>query len=438
MHFAFPRLRVGLLAVLLAGRLAVPLAVAASSRADAVFVEPTGTIELRDALGAALLGNPELHAFSEEVRAREARALQEGRFPNPALDVESENVGATRGAAFARTETTLSLAQLVELGGKRAKRVRVAELERDLASWDYEARRVSVLAAVTKAFVAALAAQERLALADELITIATRSVGSVSGQVRAGAVSPVETDRARVALDRTRLERIELEHELQAARSDLAASWGSTRVSFTALRGDLTAIAEPPPLAQLLARVDANPDLARWTSEVAQRRAALDVERTRAIPDLTARAGLRHLNEDDAATAVLELSLPLPVFDRNQGGIAAAHHRVLKAEAEHALADATIRAALTRAYENLHAAFDQVITLRDEVIPRAQNVFRRIQEDYAGGLFRYLEVLDAQRTLFELRDQYLQSLASYHGARAEVERLTGPTAPQHSPAKEKP
>jgi cobalt-zinc-cadmium efflux system outer membrane protein len=240
-------------------------------------------------------------------------------------------------------------------------------------------------------------------------------------------VSPIEEDRARVALERARLERVQLEHGLRAAEVDLAATWGSSRVAFASLHGDLAAVTAPPPLAHFLERVDANPDLARWSTELEQRRAALDLERAHAIPDVTARLGARHLNEDDAGTAVVELSIPLPIFDRNQGGIAEARHRVAKAEAERAAADTSVRGALTRAYETLHAAFDQVTTLRDDVIPRAETVFRRIREDYARGLFRYLEVLAAQRTLFEVRSQYLQTLAGYHGALADVERLSGTT-----------
>ncbi|MCC6847364.1 MAG: TolC family protein [Deltaproteobacteria bacterium] len=418
---------------------AVVVAFAATpARAASEFVEPTGVVTLREAARAALLGNPDLRAFAAEIRARDARAVQAGLPPNPALAAESENLAATRSGAFARAETTVSLAQLLELGGKRAKRRRAALLERDLADWDYESHRALVLSTVTKAFVAALAVQQRLALADELIRIADASVETVGAQVRAGAVSPIEQDRARVAGDRARLERVQLEHEVRAARAELAATWGGSRVAFVGLRGDLAVVAPPPPIEHFLARVEDNPALARWTAELEQRRAALAIERARAIPDLTARVGVRHLNEDDAVAAVAELSFPLPIFDRNQGGIAEAGHRVAKAEAERAAAEAAVRSTLARAYETLHAAFDQVVTLRDAVIPRAEAVFRGVQGNYARGLFRYLEVLDAQRTLFELRGQYLQTLATYHGALAEVERVSGAAVVEPAPGRETP
>jgi cobalt-zinc-cadmium efflux system outer membrane protein len=381
---------------------------------------------LRDAVAAALVQSPELAAFSAEVRAREAAALQAGLLPNPVLRTDLEDFGGSgRRAAFHSAQTTISLAQLVELGGKRAKRRRVASLEADLAGWDYEARRATVLAEVTKAFVGVLAAQERLALADELVRVAAASVRTVGDQVRAGAVSPIEQERAEVALDRERLERVQLEHDLAAAKATLAAAWGARTVTFTAVRGDLAHVTAPPPEAEFLATVDANPDLARWATELAQRAAALDLAKARRIPDLTVGVGGRHFDEDDTSGAVVELSIPLPIFDRNQGGIAEAHERLAKAKAEQAAAEAAVRSALGRAYQDLHAAWDRVVSLRDRVIPRARAVFRGADDAYQRGLYRWLEVLDAQRTLFAVRDQYIQALAAYHVARADVERLSG-------------
>jgi cobalt-zinc-cadmium efflux system outer membrane protein len=95
---------------------------------------------LRQALALALLQNPELRAFAWDVRAAEARTLQAGLRPNPELGLEVENIAGTgvlQGGQSA--ETTLRLNQVIELGGKRARRLQVAAVERDLAAWDYEA-----------------------------------------------------------------------------------------------------------------------------------------------------------------------------------------------------------------------------------------------------------------------------------------------------------
>jgi cobalt-zinc-cadmium efflux system outer membrane protein len=154
---------------------------------EPVAEEPAGELTLRDALSASLLRNPELAAFSWEVRIREARALQAGALPNPELSVEVENVAGT-GAYHGsdRSESTLALGQRLELGGKRSKRRRVAELDARMAGWDYELGRVAVFADVVDAFANVLAAQRELELSEELLVLARASLDSVSRQVRAG------------------------------------------------------------------------------------------------------------------------------------------------------------------------------------------------------------------------------------------------------------
>src|SRR5262245_60728610 len=109
--------------------------------------EPRGVIRLQQVLTLTLLRNPELAAFSFDMRAAEARALQAGIWPNPQLGVEVENVAGTGSTTkgVRAAETTLQLSQLIELGGKRAKRMRLAGLERELTSWDYEVKRLDVL-----------------------------------------------------------------------------------------------------------------------------------------------------------------------------------------------------------------------------------------------------------------------------------------------------
>src|SRR6185369_8254891 len=109
-------------------------------------IEPTGELRLRTALDLALERSPDLQSVSWEIRARDARALQAGRLPNPQLHAEIENIGGSGDhQGVEDTETTVRLSQLIELAGKRGKRQRVADLGTTLAIWDYEAKRLHVL-----------------------------------------------------------------------------------------------------------------------------------------------------------------------------------------------------------------------------------------------------------------------------------------------------
>ena len=95
------------------------------------IVEPTGAITLRKALALALMHNPELKAYSWDIRISQARELQAGLWPNPEFGVEVEDVGGSGElSGFDAAETTIQLSQLIELGGKSDKRVKVASLEK--------------------------------------------------------------------------------------------------------------------------------------------------------------------------------------------------------------------------------------------------------------------------------------------------------------------
>ena len=147
--------------------------------------EPTGDITLRQALALALMHNPELKAFSWDVRASQARQLQASLWPNPEIEVEVEEVGGTRQrSGFDTAETTIQLSQLIELGGKRSKRTKLASLEKELAGSDYEAKRLDVFTEVTSSFIEVLAAQHRLGLTNELLQLSEDLLDTVTKRSR--------------------------------------------------------------------------------------------------------------------------------------------------------------------------------------------------------------------------------------------------------------
>lgn len=188
------------------------------------FDEPTGAMTLSQALTLALVRNPELRAYSWEVRARESMALQAGLPPNPEISFELEDFGGTGSVeGFDGTEATILLSQLVPLGGKLSKRRKVAAFNTDLAVWDYEAVRLNVLTQTALAFLNLLATQERLALGLELVSLAQRVHTVVSERARAGEISPIQAKRSKVALSQTKIELERTKRELEAAKTQLAS-----------------------------------------------------------------------------------------------------------------------------------------------------------------------------------------------------------------------
>ena len=389
--------------------------------------EPDGDLSLRDALRLAVAGSPELAGFAWSVRSAEAEQLQAGLLPNPEVEIEYENFAGTGEFRGTRAlETTIALGQLVELGGKRGKRVRVASADRRLAGWDYEAKRIEVLSAVTKRFIAVLTAQKQEKLTAEDLSLAVKMLETVKKLIAAGKVQPTERPKADVAVAMGRIELRRAQRQVLSARGALAATWGSAEAKFRRVVGRLDQTAAIPPVDRLAALLADNPAIARWNDELIQRQAALALAEAGGVPDVTVGAAYRHMREteDNDRAMVLTLSVPVPIFDRNQGEIRKARFEISKARADRRSAEVSLRAELEEAYQNLATAHGEAVALRDEVLPAAKSAFATAVKVFELGRAGYLDVLDGQRTLIEVRGKHLSALAAYHQAVADVERLT--------------
>ena len=393
---------------------------------EIAITEPTGTITRAEALALALVHNPGLQVFPYSLRAAEARTVQAGLRPNPELQVELEEFG-DRGerSGLDAAETTIQIGQPVELGDKRARRTRVAIEGKALVQWDYESARLDVVREVSLAFTEVLAAQERLALAERLLELSQQAESAVAQRVQAGRDSPVDAMRAGVALSESRIQRQKAEKALAVARRNLAATWGSRKPAFTAVAGSWYDMMQLPFIDQSVDAIADNPDVARWQSEQRSRRAALDLEKAKGVPDVTVAGGVRRFEQTDDSAFVVGLAVPLPLFDRNQGGVQEAVAHLGETRRQYEAVRVKTLAALSQATTSLAAADEEVAALKSEVLPAAQQAFEAVQQGYLQGKFDYLYVLDTQRTLFETQARYIDSIEAYHKARADVERLTG-------------
>jgi cobalt-zinc-cadmium efflux system outer membrane protein len=393
-------------------------------QAAARTAEPAGPLDLRSALALAQQFNPGLSSALHEREAGDAALVQAGAWPNPVLEAQVEDLRRDN-----RT-TTLLLSQPIELGGKRAARVTAAERARDQAASALLARRSGLRASAITLFFEVLTAQERLRLAQDSTALAQAATRAAANRVAAGKVAPLEETRSRVSEAGIQVELLQAEGALRSARQQLAALWGNPNPRFTQVEGAVDRLPAVPSAHDAQSRLSTAPVLHQARLEVERRQALSALEQARRMPDLTVSLGAKRVPAEDGMgrgrnQVVVGLSVPLPIFDTNRGNVAEALSREEKARDDLVAAELQLGADVAQATERLRAARATAETLQRDALPGAETAYKAATKGFELGKFSFLEALDAQRTLFQVRSQYLLAVAEAHRAAGELDRLLG-------------
>lgn len=387
---------------------------------------PTRTLFLSQALSRAASSSPGLAVADREIGAASGRGIQSLARQNPELSFELDNAfGSKAKRNLDAAETTLQISQLFELGGKREARMAIAAAEIDAARWDRAATRLQILAETAEVFARTLGAQRRFAAIEEQVADLDRLTPLLQKRVDAGASSGAEISRGRLATEITRVELVKADAAFLSARRELSVLIGEQAPSFASVGGDLWRIGSPPSFESLMSRTLQTPQLTRFTAVKAQRRAGLAAAQAKAVPDITAGVGWRHYEEDKSNAAIVSLRVPLPVFDRNQGGVVEAQETLAKTDAERNVARNALIVLVGRYYEALRAFYDEARLIRANVIPVAREAYDSIRAGYGEGRYSLLELLDARTALSEVELREIDALVSFHSTLASLEGLTG-------------
>ena len=381
-------------------------------RCGAEPVRDTASIDLSTAIRLAL-DQPAARAAMHAAQASAALVDQADRLPNPELTYLRE------GHEAGTRTTTVQLNQPIELGHKRRARVARAQEEAGLARIEAEVRRQAIRADVIAAYHDVLIAGHRQALAQALTDLAARTVDVAGKRVAAGKISPIDETRARLAAVDATTAHTQAIAALTIARTKLGALIGRSTVA-------LVDDSDRLPDAASVATADASVAVRRARGQLAARQAQADVERAARMPDVTVSIGTKRDDQIGRRQAVVGLSLPLPLFNRNEDALRAALRRADEAGDELAAAQVETAAALTAARTRYEAARNDVLLLRRDVLPNAQAAYEQTLKGFEYGKFSFLDVLDAQRTWFQAQTRQWDSLEGAWRAWADIERLAGP------------
>jgi len=372
-------------------------------------------ITLCEALKNSLSNGAQIKGQEQIYEASEGRVEQAGLIPNPTLlgDLDKYN-----------EEVTVQLSQTVELGGKRGGRIELARLERLSAKADFESKRIEVLENVKRRFIEVLLIQEKLVFGQKRYELAKEIQATAQRRLNAGRGMPVEMIKAGLAVTASELEVSRLNAQLANARRQLAAMIGVASAAPVLAVGNLANMPVDPARFATFS-LDKSPAVQRTVLDLELRKAELDLAKSNAVPDVTLSAGVRRFKEEAATGLIVGIAIPLPVLNRNQGAIREAKGGVSASEFNRDAERLRIDAELLGTIQEIQTAYAESIAFKNQILPAAEKAFASANEFFQRGKLDYLNVLDAQRDLFNSREQYLQSLVAYHEALAEIERLTG-------------
>ncbi|WP_432799597.1 TolC family protein [Poriferisphaera sp. WC338] len=381
-------------------------------------------LSLRDALAATLLHHPQLQASAWGPRIEEARRLQAGLLPNPEVGVEFENfVGSGGSNGVDALETTIFVTQLIELGNKRNLRAKVPEGARKVSELKYKSQRLEVITETARRFIRVLKLQSSMSNAEQVWTLAEESRLLISQRVEAGEVSPIDEIKARLESDSARIAADRLKRELVAARRELCAMWDEDEPAFDVALGSLDDLLPVPPFDELASLVASHPKVKQWAVERERRAAVVKMKQAQSIPNLRAGLGVRYANEIDEASLVGGVSMDIPLFDRSQGSTLAARLFAAQAQDEVRALKRELSTQLAREHGRASIAYNEVYAIDATLLPAANEAYEAARLAYQEGHISYLGVLDAQRALFDIISQRLETLAEYHTALIQVEGI---------------
>jgi len=382
-------------------------------------------LKLNDAIIIGLVNSPQLKAIGMEMSAFQASALQAELYPNPEVGLDLENLfGSGNYGGLSSSENTFYITQDFVLGGRLSAGRDVELLKSDLAAWNLEKERLSVITEIRKSFTLISSLIHQNKLNKQLLQISLDFQKNLERRTKAGKVSPAEVIRA--SLISTSLEIVIQSREMELASEiqKLKALLGKPEMKFSSVENICNIEYEIPTVSELRNSILNTPSLAQFKTDLKRANAEIKLQESIAMPDLSVSVGYRRINETSDNVMIMGASIPINIFNDNSGNIAEAKIRADQTKYKYNGLLFNSEARLNLLVNNINALSVMINKLENESLPKARNAFDIISEGNLVGRFMVLDVLDSQRSLYELESQYVNAVAEYNRNVIELEELT--------------
>lgn len=407
-------------------RLAALAVLVAASCASAQAQPPLETLSLDDAFARVASTHPNLRLIRPQHAQLEAGLAEASLRPPLTLGVDIENTlgsGTMRG--FDQAELTLSLAGVLERGGKLDARRALAQTRIDALAVEREGKRLDLLAETARRYLAIVAARQRTALAEQDIAQRRRTVAAARQRLAAGASPESVVLTAQAALARAEMEHARARQQEAFARQHLAALWGERDPSFEPAPAEPRTLPAIADLAMLSALLEKTPELLRFNDARRIAEARMQLARTQDRSDLAWQFGIRRLQDNGDAGLMGSISIPLGSSARAQPAIRAAGAELELLSIERESQELSLYSTLVQAHGDYRLAQEEVARFRDDILPKLAKAEAAAERAYRAGAISYLEWAQLQSERTEAGRQQLEAALQAQRTLIELQRLTG-------------
>lgn len=382
----------------------------ASEASGVELAQPLPAVDglaMEDLEAMALTAHPAIAEAAANVQAARCECLQVGLPPNPTVGYQASEIGNEGQAGQQGFYVGQQFVRGNKLELNRAVAAReVQRLEQVLA-----AVRLRVLTQVRTTFFEVYLAQRELELTSQLVEVSQQAVDTVQGLVEAQESRRTDLIQAEIEASRTTVLLRQAEAKYQARWRTLAAAIGQPNLASQPLLAHVESLAWPQDWQQSLASLIASsPQIAAAAAEIAKARWQLQRECAEPIPDINAQVGVQYDDSTHDTITGVQVGIALPLWNRNQGAIGRARHKVSAASHKLESVELTLTQLLAEEFQNYQAAQKQAEAFREEILERAEQNLELVREAFQAGEVNYLDLLTVQRTYFQSNLEYLQAL----------------------------
>ncbi|MBN2064329.1 MAG: TolC family protein [Sedimentisphaerales bacterium] len=394
-------------------------------------------IKLDQAIRLGLNADPRLKAFDWHLASAISREEQAGLSPELELEFEVENfAGSGESHGFYAAEGSLVITKTLETGKKADKRTTLARIEKELAQTDRLLAAQDKASQMANAFIDIAIAQLNSELASENLSLAMQIADNTDKLHKSGLVIQNDVLRSQIELNQARKSHLLEQGRLKSSKDHFQALCSGYWLDEITVDGQTDIIAPLPDWPEIESRALASGRYKYIIDQTRKEMATAELEKAQSNSDITIGAGVQFFNENDDKAAIVSVSVPLASKSNRKAIIKQSLNNMAIAREEEKAAKLDFRNELKQAYNELAISREQVLILQEQIIPSVEKIFDNVSKLHLSGKIDMLALLEAKRSMFEAKADYIECLEQYHKARITIMQMTGEILVEHNSSEE--